>query len=164
MPTSMQLNKMIEVRMGEIQSIAAPGGLRAILGSCIGVSLYDSSQRIGSMAHVVLPECTPGKENGPLGRFANTAIPAMVDELKSLTGSLGRIRAKIAGGASLFAATSPGLKIGELNIAKVEEVLKSMGIPIIGRHLGGDKGRRISFDLESGEVIVEIQGKEVARL
>jgi len=163
-PTSMQTNNVVEVRMGEIQSVAAPDRLRAILGSCIGVSIFDSSQRIGSMAHVVLPECTPGKENASLGRFANTAIPAMVDELRLLTGNLGRIRAKIAGGASLFAATSPGLKIGEMNIAKVEESLKLMGIPIIGRHLGGDKGRRITFDLESGDVIVEIQGKEVARL
>jgi chemotaxis receptor (MCP) glutamine deamidase CheD len=46
----------------------------------------------------------------------------------------------------------------------VETQLRAAGIPIIGRHLGGERGRRITFDLESGEVVVEIQGKEVARL
>ena len=164
MPTSIQDSKIVEVRMGEIHSVSAPDRLRAILGSCIGVVIYDATQRIGSMAHVVLPDGDPARANASAGRFATTAIPAMIEELRQLSGSLGRIRAKIAGGASLFAATSPGLKIGELNTTMVETQLKAAGIPVIGRHLGGDRGRRITFDLESGEVIVEILGKEVARL
>ena len=162
--TSIQDRKIVEVRMGEIHSVSAPDRLRAILGSCIGVALYDATKRIGSMAHVVLPEGDPTRSNGSIGRFATTAIPGMIDQLRELAGGLGRIRAKIAGGASLFAATSPGLKIGELNISMVETQLRAAGIPIIGRHLGGERGRRITFDLESGEVVVEIQGKEVARL
>ena len=44
------------VRMGEMQVGGNGDTLRTLLGSCIGLALYDRRRKIGGLAHIVLPE------------------------------------------------------------------------------------------------------------
>ena len=41
-----------------------------------------------------------------------------------------------------------------------EALLRELRIPIVGRHCGGTKGRRMTFDVATGVIQIEIVGVE----
>ena len=94
------------------------------LGSCVGICLLDSATGVGGMSHIMLPDSTQATNGAatPM-RFADTAIPMLVNEMVKMGANRSRIRAKIAGGAVMFAATSDRFNIGERNIAAVKSAL-----------------------------------------
>lgn len=144
------------VGMGQIVTVAQPDTARAVLGSCIGLTLYHPRVRIGTMAHIVLPRSTG--RTGPAGKFADTAIPHMIELLEDAGAKVFGMVAKMAGGANMFSATGP-MQVGTENTAAVRELLRDVGISVSGEHLGGKKGRRVTFDPTSGELTVEIVGE-----
>jgi chemotaxis protein CheD len=148
--------------MGEIRVSHQEGTLRTLLGSCLGVALWDRKLKIGALAHIVLPY-----SNGPSplpGKFADTAVPEMVRLMEELArGERLAPTARIAGGANMFPSASSAT-VGERNIRAVEAILNRLGIPILGRHLGGEQGRRMLLDVASGSVTIEIVGAESAAI
>ncbi|MBC8351599.1 MAG: chemotaxis protein CheD [Planctomycetes bacterium] len=144
------------VGMGQIVMVTQPEVARAVLGSCIGVTLYHPRARVGAMAHIVLPRSSG--RTGPPGKFVNTAVPHMIELLEDAGAKVFGMVAKLAGGANMFKATGP-MQVGTANIAAVRELLSELGIRIAGEHLGGAKGRRVTFDPVTGDVIVEIAGE-----
>jgi chemotaxis protein CheD len=150
-----------KVGMGEIAVVQGSYLLRTLLGSCIGVALYDSRRRIGGLAHIVLPN---SNGNGALpGKYADTAIPELLRQMERLGGSLPHISAKLAGGSNMFAVSGPG-SIGDQNRAVVDLLLKEARIPVLGRHCGGQQGRKMVLNVESGRVTVEIIGSPLVEL
>jgi len=146
----------VNVGMGQIALLEGNGEAKSVLGSCIGLVLYHERRKVGAVGHIVLP--LSQDRPGPPGKFADTAVPHMLDQLLEKGGNPAGLIAKMAGGANMFGSSGP-LQIGDANFAKVEELLEGLGIPIIGRHIGGDKGRRISFENQTGDLIVEIMGE-----
>ena len=67
--------------MGEIAVARDDGVLRTLLGSCLGLALYDRRLKVGGVAHIVLPE-SMGRLSNP-GKFADTAVPAMIDRMRA---------------------------------------------------------------------------------
>lgn len=151
-----QLEKAdVNVGMAQIEQISDGVRARAILGSCIGLSLYQPTRRIAIVAHIVLP-AAEGRP-GSAGKFADTAIPLMIDMFKRHGIHRSGLIAKLAGGANMFGGNGP-IQIGADNIETVKSILASMKIPIQGEHVGGQKGRRIVVDSATGEMVVEIAG------
>ena len=155
--------KDVPVLIGQWGVAAAPNRLRTLLGSCIGIALHDRIGRFGGLAHIVLPDSRGASDNP--GKFADTAIPAMVAELDCLLQgkAKGRLTAKIAGGACMFqvaGGTGSAVNIGEMNRVAVERILGSLRIPIVARDVGGQTGRRLTFDLITGIVSVRVPGGE----
>lgn len=58
---------------------------------------------------------------------------------------------KFAGGSQLYKNKSNAkmFDLGDLNIIKVKEILKSMNIPILAEDLGGNSSRTIDFDVQN---------------
>lgn len=127
--------------------------MTAGLGSCIGVCVYDLQARIGGMAHIMLPNSEESLKGNPL-KYANTCISMMLEELYKLGVAKSRLRAKMAGGAQMFAFSdkTPLLKIGERNAAAVQQELKKAGIPLLVHDVGGSFGRTITFDIYTGDL------------
>ena len=50
-------------------------------------------------------------------------------------------------------------EIGRGNISKVREVLGSFNIKIIAEDVGGDYGRTVDFQLETGDIRIKSIGK-----
>jgi chemotaxis protein CheD len=143
------------IRMGEIGVCRDAGLLRTLLGSCLGVALYDRRLRLAGLAHVVLPKSNASSDLP--GKYADTAIPELIRQMQALaTGESLRLTAKLAGGANMFNSTSSPATIGASNIAAVERILDELRIPVIGRHLGGEQGRRMLLDATTGAVTIEI--------
>ena len=154
--------KMVpSVRMGEWAVAKDDGVLRTLLGSCIGLALYDGAHKVAGLAHVVLPR-SQGATDVP-GKFVDTAVPVLLREMTRLAGGAILPTARIVGGANMF-ATDLVRTIGRQNIEASEQVLDQMGIPVVGRHCGGEQGRRMTVDSTSGLITIEIVGKDPIEL
>ena len=80
--------EVVSVAIGQWAVAAAPSRIRTLLGSCVGVVLYDRVARLGGLAHVVLPSAR-GAVDHP-GKYADTAIPAVIAELRAPARDRGR--------------------------------------------------------------------------
>ncbi|WP_297517893.1 chemotaxis protein CheD [uncultured Clostridium sp.] len=133
------------------------------LGSCVGIALYDRGKNITGLIHIMLPdsECFSNKSN-PY-KFADTAIPLVLDEMVKRGALRFRIKAKIAGGAQMFKSQDYKFSndIGNRNIAAVEKVLSECRITIDGKDVGGNKGRTMLVDSSTGMVVIKSMGKNV---
>ena len=144
------------VRMGEIAVADGDGVLAAIgLGSCIGLAMVDAEARVAGLAHVLLPEPAAGREGGA-GRFASTAVPALLDAMLAAGATRERIVAKIAGGSSMFTGLSPNgiMAVGARNAASVRSALERVGIPLVAEDVGGNWGRTIHLLASDGRLVV----------
>jgi chemotaxis protein CheD len=144
------------VGMGQIVLAQKPACLTAVLGSCVGVALYHPRLHVGILAHVVLPASHDSV--GQPGKFADTAIPHMLQLLAAVGATRGGLMAKIAGGACMFANAGP-MQIGDSNIAAVLRALEAAGVRLDGKDVGGTSGRRMCLNCETGDVTVEAAGK-----
>ncbi len=151
-----------KVGIAEYKITKAPNSLITVgLGSCVGIALYDQKAKVGSLLHVMLPDSTGFRDTTKWEKFADLAIPKVVDEMSGSHPS--NLVAKIAGGASLFNFTSQSktLQIGKRNIEMVKKQLENLGIPVLGEHLGGGSGRTMTVDLESFDVTVRLVNREI---
>lgn len=123
------------------------------LGSCIAVVLHDKKKKTGGIAHVMLPNSN-GKDERP-GKFADTAVPKILENMVAQGSNKRDIIAKIAGGSSMFRQFKGNLDIGGRNIEAVKEALNLQRIPLEGEDTGGNMGRSIMYDPgQDGIVIV----------
>lgn len=130
------------------------------LGSCVGVVLADQRACVAGMAHVMLPQ-SAATSTGPPGKFADTAVPALIDSLLDLGADPSRLVAKIAGGAQMFRTGSRGgnaFNIGERNAEAVRAALAAAGIRVRAADVGGNSGRIMQVAVGSGTVTVRAIG------
>ncbi len=132
-----------------------------IVGSCIALTLYHARLKKGALAHIVLPRSAD--RTGAPGKFVDTAIPHMLDALAAEGANQSALVAKLCGGASMFGTAGP-IKIGEQNANAVRKLLDELKIPIAGEDLAGPKGRRVTFNGETGDMTIEIVGKPTLTL
>jgi chemotaxis protein CheD len=154
---------LVSVAIGQWAVAAAPGRIQTLLGSCVGVVLYHRAAKLGGVAHIVLPRAR-GNVDHP-GKYADTAIPALIAEFDRRLGqnSRQRLTAKLAGGASMFQVESTmsensQLNIGQRNQETIEQILGELSIPILARDLGGNFGRRLILETVSGNVTIKVPG------
>src|SRR5581483_257702 len=72
----------------------------------------------GAMAHILLPSRSLARDTSNPAKFPETAVPLLVERLVALGADPRRLVAKLAGGASMFAALMlPGaVQMGERNV------------------------------------------------
>jgi chemotaxis protein CheD len=153
------------VKMAEIGVLHHTGILKTLLGSCVGVALYERKLKVMGLAHIVMPNSI-GREQS-FGKYADTAIPEAIRQMTTLArGAKLSLTAKIAGGANMFSHVLPNSTntIGEQNIVAVEKILTVLQIPILARHLGGTFGRRMVVDVDSGLVHIHVVGQTVVQI
>ena len=143
------------VGMGQISLGSGTTHLTAVLGSCVAVAFHSPKQEIGVLAHVILAQSSG--RNSPPGKFADTAIPEMLRMMENAKVPHDDIVARLAGGANIFGRGGP-LQIGTANIEAITQLLEKEGIPIKAQDVGGNKGRRVSFDCQTGSLTVEMAG------
>lgn len=132
------------------------------LGSCVAIMLHDPGIPAGGMAHVLLPSKSLARDQTNPAKFPETAVPLLVERLKLIGADPGRLVAKLAGGASMFASlTTPGtVQMGERNIVAARNALRAAGIPIVREAVGGEVGRTVWFNLQDGRVEIRSVGAD----
>jgi len=154
----------IAVGMGEIKITESPHLLKAIgIGSCVAVALYDKDNRIGGLAHVMLPCFEEAHDKSNPTRFTDIAIAMMIDEMKRRGACTQSTTAKIFGGANMFPeiiSSDSAMDIGKRNVVAVREELKGYSIEITASEVGGHIGRTVIFDTSDNAVTVKTANSE----
>ena len=152
----------IEVSMGKGAVSRAPHVISSSgLGSCVVVTLYDAKQKLGGLAHIMIPGSNSLNGYHSPYKCVDTAIAALITEMRSMKASPQAMVAKLVGGARMFISSDDfGAGIGEQNIISVKQILEGRQIPLIGENTGGNHGRSVEFYLDSGRVIVRAIGRE----
>ncbi len=147
------------VGVAQIHVDSNPAVLRTILGSCVGICIYDKTKKIGGLAHILLPK---GATNEKPEKYAETAIPLLIKGLLKEGCKKENLSAKIVGGASMFKFNSSVslAQIGERNIEMTLKLLEENNIPVMVADVGGNTGRVIDFFLADGRLKVRSGGKE----
>ena len=149
---------IIEVRMGDMRLDSAPSRLiTRALGSCLGITLYNSFKKTGAMAHPMLPDIEKARISPNPHRYVNSVIRKMTEDLVKAGSSRNNLIAKIFGGAHMFSFITADsiLNVGENNIAMARMVFEELGIKIAAEEVGGTFGRTIELNLENGKVLVD---------
>lgn len=160
-PTAVAPPASTTVGMGQIMIARKPVCLTAVLGSCVGVGLYHPRIQIGALAHVVLPDSS-GRAATP-GKFADTAIPHMLQLLERQGVNASGLIAKLAGGACMFGSPGP-MQIGEANVKAAIKALEAARVRVAASDVGGTAGRRVRLDCATGAMTVECVGSPVRSL
>ena len=131
------------------------------LGSCVVVTLYDTKQKLGGLAHIMLPDSISLNGSHPTYKCADTAIATLIKELRSMRATPRDMVAKLVGGAKMFLSSDDSSpSIGEQNIVSIKRILRQKRIPLTGENTGGNYGRSVEFYLDSGKVMVRAIGRE----
>ena len=131
------------------------------LGSCVGLTLYDPSVRVGGMVHCMLPSSRidPAKAAVRPCMFTDTGVVSLLQEMFDLGAEPGNIVAKVAGGATLI-DTKGVFRIGDRNYAALCTVLWQNDILIAGEDVGGTVARTLHLYMATGVTTVKAAGRE----
>ncbi|KGP74011.1 chemotaxis protein CheD [Pontibacillus yanchengensis] len=159
---------VIKVGIADLNIVQAPNTIRTSgLGSCVGIVLFDSTTKLAGMAHIMLPTSTMAKETKTnTAKYADTAIPALIQKLLDKGVKKYAMKAKIAGGAQMFqfSSSSDMMRIGPRNVEAVKEQLEHVRVPLVSEDCGGNSGRTIEFDPETGYLEIRTVNKGVSQI
>lgn len=154
----------IKVGIADMNTASSPDKIITVgLGSCIGIVIYDKTKGLGGLAHIMLPDSTQfNNVTNPL-KFADLAVPMLIDKLERMGAVKRNMKAKIAGGASMFNFSDKSMimDIGNRNGIAVKVALKKWSIPIIAEDVGGNKGRTMILNTTDGIVQIKTVGMGV---
>ncbi len=139
---------------GQLSALSRGGPLSTVLGSCVGVCLHDPVARLGGLNHFLLPHAPAGTDSP---RYGDVAIRRLVEEVERLGGERLRLAATLVGGACVVAAFRQRARdLGRANVEVARAELLDLGVAVIAEHVGGDRGRRVTFDPVNGFVAVRL--------
>lgn len=169
MKSDFTMNRLIEIKIGGLEIITdETQELKTFVGSCVAICLFDLVSKVAGMAHVMLPRKYDDKKfagNDEIGKYADDALSYMMYNMIQKGANPKRIKAKMAGGATIFAHESePSLfNVGPRNIMSLKQILKENNIPLISEDTGKNFGRWVRFNLHSGEMIVTSNLKKLEK-
>jgi chemotaxis protein CheD len=153
--------EVVRVGIAEGEIVRAPNRIRTTgLGSCVGVVIFDSLNRLAGMVHIMLP-IAPQDTDVNEAKYADTGIPWLCKRLMQSGARPSHLKAKIAGGAQMFAfaAKTEMMRVGPRNIEAVHSTLSDLHIPITASDVGGSIGRTIEFDVCTETLVIRTAQK-----
>lgn len=153
--------------VGDLSATAKQGAILKTyaLGSCIALMILDPVTRCVSMAHIALPESTisPSKAKILPGYFADTAVPALFEEMKKQTGGQlskpTKLIVKMCGGANVSDGNNT-FNIGKRNALAIKKALWKYGLGPRADDTGGNFSRTVTLYQENGIALVSSPGKK----
>lgn len=124
-----------------------------VVGSCVAVCLRDKSGIAGGMSHFILPYGSVRSTTRM--RYANFAVPELVDLVRKAAGASDDLEAKLVGGASVVSAFSDSRRhLGEGNVEAARQYLEDVGVEVKVEVVGGRVGRKVIYEVNDGSMWV----------
>jgi len=154
-----EISDDIVVDMAQVKVTQEPNRLVALgVGSCVVITIYDNTLKVGAMAHAMLPDSTKRNSSTKPFTFADLAIDGMIRQMNAVGSIKQNMEAKIVGGANMFPLFGDdALKTGNENVLAAKKKLQQIGIPLVGEAIGGNIGRSAELDTASGILTVRIK-------
>ncbi len=127
------------------------------LGSCLGITVYDSKIKVGGMVHVMLPlsKVDPQKAASIPAMYVDTGFGLLLKEVFSLGAQKRNLEINVAGGASMKQNSSEDyFKIGQRNFTTFRKLLWKNGYMISNQEVGGSISRTMTLEINTGLVIM----------
>jgi chemotaxis protein CheD len=142
----------LHVQIGEVKT-GRPGELlTAILGSCIGLGLLCPQREIYGLAHCLLSDSgTVTDEIG--GRHVDQAVRSLVALMRIGPSDYRNMKAIVVGGANMTMPldTDPSRLVGSINSSSAYRAVRKLGLRNIHEDTGGNVGRQVTIDCNTGE-------------
>ena len=158
------MGEMVKVGMADLNIVKSPNVITTLgLGSCVGIAIRDPITKIGGLAHIMLPDSKAIQGSSSIPKFADTGVAELVRVIVLEGANRGRLVAKIAGGAQMFAFQNKSdlMAVGQRNVESVIRILKEMKIPLLAQDTGENYGRTVEFYPETGDFIIKAVGKTI---
>lgn len=129
--------------------------VRTLLGSCVAITLWHPSRKIGGMCHYMLGDRPASRTGAPDGRYAPDAIDLLLQAMTRHGSRPSEYQAKLFGGGRMFDLPSNARDVKgvhDRNIEAAESLMRANDIKVVARHLGGDGHRTLLFDVWTGNV------------
>jgi len=154
MNKSIKLLRTGEYGLGCAGDILTTSGV----GSCIVICLWDRVREIGAMAHIphACDESRGADRNRNPGLSPDTAVPTLLRLMRRQGSSPEGLSAKLAGAGNMFQSLGPGPMtdmVGAI-LGSAHAALNLEGITVVAQSTGGEFGRTVSFDVETGQMNV----------
>lgn len=133
------------------------------LGSCIGLTLYDPVTKIGGLVHYMLPDSKAVSNNSNIAKFCDTGVQELLKRVTVAGANRGRLVAKIAGGAKMFAVTQESSvgSVGERNALAAKQILRQLNIRLVAEDTGLNFGRTVELHCDTGDFYIKAVRKPV---
>ncbi len=130
------------------------------LGSCVGIIILEPKSRTIGLAHIALSDSNINKAMAikQPGRFADTAIPALLNLMEKESNTKSGYIIKLAGGAQV-ARMKDTFNIGKRNILAIKKILWQMRLAPIAEDLGGQISRTVTVEVNTGKVLIHSPGR-----
>jgi chemotaxis protein CheD len=144
---------------GQVFVSAEEKSIVFILGSCVGVCMWDAVNSIGGATHFLLPHWDGTGVASP--RYGNVAISTLVQKLLEAGANRSQLRAKVYGGGCLFdsmreSGSHKEQHLGSRNVEMAMETLTKAQIPVVSTVVGVDRGQRIVFHTNTGDTEIKV--------
>lgn len=147
----------IFLKPGDVVLAYEPTLISSVLGSCVAVTMFSPSRKIGAICHAMLPD-SGGRDNDL--RYVDSALLHIYRKIRE-SGAVDLI-VKLFGGAQVLDFNSHDLgrkTVGEQNVLQAEKILESLGLDIAARDTGGVRGRKLFFCTRNGDVFLHRMGQ-----
>lgn len=121
------------------------------LGACVGLAVYDPENAVGGLAHAMLPRRDDGDGTSD-GKYVDAAIESMLRDAVSAGASYGAVEGYVVGGSDLLDLKQLPREVSQNNVAAARETFADLGVPVEGTDVGGNRGRTVEFDVETGRL------------
>lgn len=121
--------------------------LTTVLGSCVAACAFDPIAKIGGMNHILLPGEAKPSGNVQSSMYGSNLMELLLNDLYKQGAVKRRLEIKLFGG-SMLAENS--LDAGRRNVEFILNYIRTEGLNLITKNLGGSLGRRVEFHPSTG--------------
>ncbi len=135
------------------------------LGSCIGVTIYDTVAKVGGLLHYLLPESKLDQKKAAKNpyMFADTGIPALFKAAYELGAKKQRMKVIVAGGSQIMDQAG-FFNIGKRNDIALRKMFHKNNVLIDHRDVGGVVNRTVKLEVNTGDVWIKVSGQGVKKI
>lgn len=147
----------LPVQIGQVKIGRAGQSLNAILGSCIGLGFLYPQGKVYGLAHALLAKSNGDSHKGD-GRHVDQAIVSLLKMMDISPEEKRKVKVFIAGGANMTLPSDadPKRMVGTINANFARRALREAGLRLLYEDTGGEQGRRVEIDCNTGEYTINI--------
>lgn len=147
--------KIIYAQTGEVKIGNAHTILKSIaIGSCVVIAAYDFKEKVGALAHIMLPGKAPENKDLLKFRYATNAMEELIGRMNLLGTKEKNIAICLVGGANVLEKKDDTIALN--NVTSVSDILKKEGIKVKAQAMGGTERRSISLDIDKGSIYYSV--------
>jgi chemotaxis protein CheD len=146
--------QIVHVGSGKLEVSGDPEVVLITESLCpsLAVTMYDPHARVGGMLHLELPDSSidPANAKHEPGRFADTGIPLLIEEVCRHGAQKPRLETRLTGGATGEVTDPAAVTAAKRNYLAVRKLLWKEGIIISAGAFGGTASRTTGIQIRSG--------------